>query len=388
MNKTASKESAKRVKRVFHVVTHFDVGGAEEVAAGIARSATPGVEYHIVEIMRARTAYTRLFKDRMRDAGIICHRAFMPDIQFHFLFERIAAVCFPLWFVFVYLRWRPDVIHTHTETPDMSVCLLFTLCPWLKRCRIIRTVHNTRLWTGQPKLGRRIETFYQRLGANVAISESVRESYLREYGQDLRIIHNGVEPVPQKAWPELHEGRINVLFAGRIELQKGISRLIDTLRMMAGDDRYFFHIVGDGSLRADVEQCVSCLDNATLYPPVYGLSSYLSSFDCLFMPSEFEGLSILSIEASMAALPVVANDCPGLGDTLPPDWPLKARNNDMHDYRRIFRDILPTADLTELGRQSRLFATRHFGIRRMQEAYEKLYFGVGPQPVAAASNPN
>lgn len=362
------------MKRVFHIVTHFDVGGAEEVAAGIARSETEGVEYHIVETMRARTAYTRLFVQRMRDAGVRCHRAYMPDIRFHFLFERIAALCFPLWFVWVYLRWRPDVIHTHTETPDMSVYALFNLCPWLKRCRVVRTVHNTRLWTGQQKLGLRIEAFYQRLKANVAISESVRQCYLREYGEDLMIIHNGVEPVAQKPWPELREGRINVLFAGRMEHQKGIVHLIKTLRMMAGDKRYHFHIIGDGSLRGDVERCVEDMDNTTIYPPVYGLSAYLASFDYMFMPSEFEGLSILSIEASMAGLPVVANDCPGLGDTLPEDWPLKATRNDMDDYRRIFRDILSVADRTALSLKAQHFAMQHFGIRRMQKDYERLYF--------------
>ena len=375
MNTKTNRKHGKDTKRIFHIITHFDVGGAEEVATGIARSQTPDTEYHIVEIMRAGTAYTGRFTEGLRRSGIRYHRAFMPDIRFHFLFERIAALCFPLWFIFVYLRWRPDVIHTHTEVPDMSIYAFFTFFPRLRRCRIIRTVHNTRLWTGQKRLGRHIEPFYQKLNANVAISESVRQSYLLEYGQELPIIHNGVEPSIQKPWPALRDGRINVLFAGRFEHQKGINSLIETIRMMHGNDRYFFHIIGDGTLRKEVEECIRHTDNATLTQPVFGLSGYLASFDCLFMPSEFEGLSILSIEASMSGLPVVANDCPGLGDTLPPDWPLKVKNNDIGGYKHIFEHIIPNADLVALGHKAQNYATQKFGIRHMQENYEKLYFG-------------
>ena len=38
--------------RIFHLITHFSLGGAERVAANIAESQTPGMEYHVVEIMR------------------------------------------------------------------------------------------------------------------------------------------------------------------------------------------------------------------------------------------------------------------------------------------------------------------------------------------------
>ena len=37
-------------KRVFHIVSHFDVGGAERVAVNIAKSQTEGFEYHVVEL--------------------------------------------------------------------------------------------------------------------------------------------------------------------------------------------------------------------------------------------------------------------------------------------------------------------------------------------------
>ena len=144
---------------------------------------------------------------------------------------------------------------------------------------------------------------------------------------------------------------------------------------MAGDGRYHFHVMGDGSLLPDVERAVARCGNATLTPPMYGLSGVLASFDCLFMPSEFEGLSIMSIEASMAGLPVVANDCPGLGDTLPPSWLLKVSGNDDEAFLRLFREVIPRSDLRSLGAEAKAYAMSRFGIRHMQEEYEKIYLG-------------
>ena len=37
--------------RVFHFMSHFDMGGAEKVAASIAKSGSKDVEYHLVETM-------------------------------------------------------------------------------------------------------------------------------------------------------------------------------------------------------------------------------------------------------------------------------------------------------------------------------------------------
>lgn len=375
MTDTGKHDGRKRPVRIFHIVTHFDLGGAEKVAANIASSHTAGTEYHMVEVMRASTPFTREFIDGLNRSGIRFHRAHMPDIRFHFLFERIAALCFPLWFLPVYMRWRPDVVHVHTETPDMCIRFFRLLFPWTRRCRIVRTVHNTRLWTGQERLGRHMERFFQRAASNVAISPSVQSCYAKAYGQTLPIIYNGVQPVAQKPYAGIKEGCINVLFAGRMERQKGVEHLIRLLGSMAGDGRYHFHVMGDGSLLPDVERAVARCGNATLTPPMYGLSGVLSSFDCLFMPSEFEGLSIMSIEASMAGLPVVANDCPGLGDTLPPSWLLKVSGNDDEAFLRLFREVIPRSDLRSLGAEAKAYAMSRFGIRHMQEEYEKIYLG-------------
>ena len=383
--------------RTFHLITHFSLGGAERVAANIAESQTHGMEYHVVEIMRGRTAYTPKFIAELEQAGVRCHRSWMPDVSFHFLFERIAALLFPLRMLYIMLRWHPDVIHTHTETPDLALYMFSRLFPFmLRRVKIVRTIHNTRLWTGLPRTAQWVETFFKSLGANIAISDSVRDSYAERFGEVPPIINNGVAEVEQKNYfntstlQHLNTSNLNtstpqhlnILFAGRLEPQKGVVVLCEVLKMLAGDARYHFTIAGDGSQRTLVEQTLADIAssgkplNAQLVPPIFGLAGYMQSFDYLFMPSEFEGLSMLSMEASLNRLPVIANACPGLADTLPADWALLAHNNSLNDYHRIF-DLLPTADHDALTQQAYDFAKDRFSVRTMQERYEARYKATG-----------
>ena len=383
--------------RTFHLITHFSLGGAERVAANIAESQTHGMEYHVVEIMRGRTAYTPKFIAELEQAGVRCHRSWMPDVSFHFLFERIAALLFPLRMLYIMLRWRPDVIHTHTETPDLALYVFSRLFPFmLRRVKIVRTIHNTRLWTGLPRTAQWVEAFFKSNNANIAISDSVRDSYADRFGEVPPIINNGVAEVEQKDYfntstlqylntSNLNTStpqHLNILFAGRLEPQKGISVLCEVLKMLAGDARYHFTIAGDGSQRTLVEQTLADIAsagkplNAQLVPPIFGLAGYMQSFDYLFMPSEFEGLSMLSMEASLNRLPVIANACPGLADTLPADWALLAHGNNLNDYRHIFNE-LPTADHDALTQQAYAFAKDRFSVRTMQERYEARYKATG-----------
>ena len=372
--------------RIFHLITHFSLGGAERVAANIAESQTHGMEYNVVEIMRGRTAYTPKFIDELEKAGVRCHRSWMPDVSFHFLFERIAALLFPLRMLYIILRWRPDVIHTHTETPDLALYVFSRVFPRMLRCvKIVRTIHNTRLWTGLPRTAQWVEAFFKSHNANIAISDSVRDSYADRFGEVPPIINNGVAEVEQKDYfntqnskLKTQNSKLKILFAGRLEPQKGVVVLCKVLKMLAGDARYHFTIAGDGSQRTLVEQTLAEIAaegksvNAELVPPIFGLAGYMQSFDYLFMPSEFEGLSMLSMEASLNRLPVIANACPGLADTLPTDWSLLAHGNNIDDYRRIF-NLLPTADRDALTQQAYAFAQKRFSVRTMQERYEAWY---------------
>ncbi len=359
------------MKTVFHIISRLDVGGAERVAINIAMSKSHGCRHHIVELQRGHSTFTHEMLDELRRNGIPSHRSWLPIyLHLHCYVDRLISILFPMRFLFLWLRYRPDVVHSHTEMPDMAVWLTLKMLPFI-HVRVIRTIHNTRLWSGMPWIGPRVERFMQQRGANVAISPGVQAAYNECYGTLPPIIYNGVAPTRQHQYDGIVPGKVNILFAGRFEEQKGIATLCAIIKAMAGDNRYHFHVFGAGRQQNLVDS-LHYMDNVTVRPPLHDIACVMQSFDYLIMPSFHEGLSILAIEASMNGLPLLINHCAGLSDTLPEDWPLVVHDNNMDEWLHVFRDVLPKTDRNALADKSHKFVIERFSMEKMQEEYEKL----------------
>lgn len=358
----------KRIK-VLQVISHFELGGAERVAINIAKSRNEQFSYHVVEVQRGCSAFSFQLMEEMERAGIVYHRSPIK-------YRKLAIVLFPLWFAFLYLRIRPDVIHAHTEIPDLSLWLFRKtawLFPWI--CpRYIRTIHSTKLWNEWKQIGRMVEPFYMKHHCNVAISRSTCECYRKEWFRcEIPIIYNGAEELTQKTFPNLYAGKVNILFAGRFEEEKGYRQLTSIIKSFGDDSRYFFHLVGSGPGLDFILSELKENNNYKIYDKIYGLASYLGSFDYLLMPSNFEGLGLMSIEASLAKTPPIINLCAGLDETVPEDWPLAVEGNSVDEYIRIFKTVLPNVLSEELGEKAYSYVKEKFSIRKMQNEYEFLY---------------
>ena len=359
-------------KIVFHIITKLDVGGAERVAINIASYKDSDVEQHIVEVIRGTSDFSLRIIEELQQKHIPYHRALLPVLfHFHYLFEKFCAILFPLRFLILWLRYRPTTVHCHTEIPDMAIWLTMKLFPFIN-VRVVRTIHNTMLWTGMANIGRKVELFMQSRGGNIAISKNVQEAYQQRFGALVPIIYNGVSPVEQKRYDKIVPGRINICFAGRYEEQKGIDILCSIVKALKDDKRYHFHIFGCGRQQNLIDELKS-LPNVSVNLPLNGISSYLASFDYLIMPSRHEGLSILALEASFNGLPLLINSCAGLVDTLPTNWPLKVLENSLQEWMHIFKDILPDIDRKPLQEQAYNFVNQHFSMENMQKSYIDFY---------------
>lgn len=367
--KSMEEEINRKVLRVFHVISHLEVGGAERVALNIAESTNKDFEYHIVEVQKGSSAFSVKMKTELEEHGIRFHSSPIAN-------RKLAILLFPFWFSCVYLKYRPNVIHSHTEIPDLSLWLFRKLSWmfWGIKARYVRTIHNTELWNDWKWIGGMVERFYLKHKCNVAISKAVRDAYEKSYGQhDIPLIYNGVKEMEQIVFPHLVKGKVNVLFAGRLEPQKGIDQLIAVVTALKNDRRYHFHIVGSGSLEQKVKESLGGQNYISLYDKVYGLSQYMGSFDFLFMPSNHEGLGLISVEASLARTPVIVNWCAGVDETLPEVWPLKVMNNNVEDFVDLFQNRLQPMDYQELVDMAYKYVIDHFSLERMRKEYEKIY---------------
>lgn len=354
--------------KIVQVVTSLDLGGAERVAMNIAQSPTRNYHYYLVEVVKGHSDFTVQMKKDLREHGISYFCSPFKN-------KKIALCLFWIWFIWRYLYIRPDVIHAHTEIPDLALWIfrkIAWICFWIHP-KYVRTIHNTELWNDWKGIGKIVEKYYIKYHCNVAISTSTQDTYVQAYGGEKPpLIYNGLQEVEQKHFSYLKSNKINVLFAGRLEHQKGIDELIAVVSVLKDDHRFFFHIVGEGSMKEKLYDAIKDLPNVATYPKIYGLSTYLGSFDFLFMPSNHEGLALMSIEASLAHTPTIINSCPGLKDTLPPDWELSVENNSVNGFIQLFTNI-EDYPYTYLCNKAYDFALKYFSIERMQYEYEKLY---------------
>ena len=362
-------EEMKPLFRVFHVVTRLDLGGGERVAFNIAEAKSKGIESHVVEVVRAESEFSDKIKEELKSYGIKYHTSPVKN-------NKLAILLFPFWFLFTYLRYCPDVVHTHTEIPDLSM-YLFRKISWLFfwiRPKYVRTIHNTQLWNEWKFIGKLVESFYIKHHCNVSISRAVSEMYAKEYGQiDVPLIYNGLPEVEQKPFEHLVEGKKNILFAGRLEPQKGIDTLIAVVKSLKDNPDLHFHIVGNGSQGDKLKEALQGQTNVSMYDKVYGLAHYLGSFDYLFMPSVHEGLVLTCIEASLAHTPAIVNWCAGIDETLPEDWPLRVQGNNVNAFVEIFTTTIFNIDYASLSDKAYQYAKQKFSLENMQKDYAEIY---------------
>lgn len=239
--------------------------------------------------------------------------------------------------------------------------------------KYVRTIHNTELWNQWPQIGCKVEAFFKKKHANIAISQSTQLCYKQIYGETPQIIFNGLQSVKQNKFKYIIANKINILFAGRLEYQKGVDQLIEVVNELKYNSKFYFHIVGNGSMKEKVHKALGALTNVSFYDKIFGLNQYIGDFDYLFMPSNHEGLALMPIEASLAHTPTIINNCPGLKDTLPEKWPLKVNNNNVTDFVQLILSLENTTHYEEYVNIAYEYAKTNFSIEKMQYEYEQIY---------------
>ncbi|QXQ07593.1 glycosyltransferase [Sphingosinicellaceae bacterium] len=191
--------------------------------------------------------------------------------------------------------------------------------------------HRQREMDRNGLIGDRIRQWlYRRPDHYIVPSEAVAQQVEAAGGTaPITVAHNFVGPPPKrsKAVARLALGlpvqRRTALFLGRLDpAQKGLDRLVGAIER-AGRERlagWTFLFVGDGPGRPLLERTArrSGVD-LRLVPWTDQPDMYLSAADVLLLPSRFEGLPLVLLEAMHCGLPVLASSIDVMRDYLPAD---------------------------------------------------------------------
>ena len=119
---------------------------------------------------------------------------------------------------------------------------------------------------------------------------------------------------------DFHLPEFDLLFVGRLENRKGLLWLLRSLILLnQRGKRFTLKVVGHGPLRKEIELLIST-HNMNPYVEIMGYVSrkelcklFLSS-RCVVIPSLYEGVPGVALEAMVAGKPIIASNIPGLGE--------------------------------------------------------------------------
>lgn len=374
-------ERLKMIK-IYHLIASIYLGGSENVAFQIAeycnKNKPSNFKFTIIELYKTKNKYADVKRCTLKRKNINNITLFNGS-------KRASLLFAPIKLVYVLWRNKPDIIHSHTDLPDLVLASALRIMKIMniKKPSIARTIHSTKLWSTHPKLAKYTESAYlnERI---VCVSQSALMAYknlrlanklsVSPYKQ---VIYNGCRIPNMLEHPfKIDNDKVNIAFCGRFEVYKGMETLVSIVKKVSElyPEVFVFHIIGNGSYLNDILKLKSEFENVFVYDSVPNLSDKLYAFDFIFMPSHFEGLPLVSIESSFAKVPVIASFAPGLNETLPNNWPLRFKLEDEDDLLNIFQNINNKIyDLDELKSVVFSFVSHHFSQDKMIEQYSNLY---------------
>lgn len=220
--------------------------------------------------------------------------------------------------------FRPEVVHAHLY---WSTRLAAPLARLVGARRMVETVHLEEGWRSGWRvaldwLDRAIGRIF--VHRHIAVSRAVARSLVDIRGvrpAKIATIHNAV-PAEKRSDVGFRPGR-SLAFLGRLEPQKGLDVLLHALALLdrRGVD---FHLAvgGEGSQRQALEELARTLEIAervSFVGKVTDRAAFFSDRSILVLPSRYEGLPLVLLEAGGQGLCVVASAVSGIPEIIEDD---------------------------------------------------------------------
>jgi glycosyltransferase involved in cell wall biosynthesis len=366
--------------KIIQLVTQMEAGGAQRVAYLLKNELDlRGYESTLWFLYTKRPAYAR-----QAQVHSLMDQPPSPIDYFKILF-RLARLIH---------REKPDAVITHTHYANVMghavSCLLRV------RNRIAVQHNPIHTYPRAVRISDRLAGSIGLYSSNVAVSKTVADSiaaYPRTYRDRVATVFNGVpEPAPA---PPRHTTRsrwkipldaILLVNVGRFSLQKNQEFLI---RLLERDRKLHLLLVGDGELRQrlrDAALQVDVIDRVHFTGEVSpeDVSALVSASDVFVLPSLFEAVSMVMLEAMLLGVPIISSDIPSAREFLAGDG-LLVDTASPQKWLASIQMLLDRPDLAaEMTARAKTKAQR-YTVPRMADAYERLIAPAGsPHLVGSA----
>ncbi|REK12441.1 MAG: glycosyltransferase [Planctomycetota bacterium] len=232
---------------------------------------------------------------------------------------------------------------------------------------------------------RRVDRWVER---HVCVSESVRDFSQQRGGlpaEKLLVIPNGVDVVryadvsaesPER-WGIAPARRL-IAFVGRLDAQKGLSLFLEGSRgLFKQFPAYDLIVAGEGPERRNLEATATQLGLAGRVHFVgyrQDVPQILASSELVIVPSLWEGMSNVVLQAMAAGKPIVATRVEGVDEQLGPQAERQTVERESAAFaERAIALLADESGRRALGEANRRRAAERFSLEAMVGAYERLY---------------
>lgn len=218
---------------------------------------------------------------------------------------------------------RPDVLHAHDGSPALW---MYLRAARTARPPLVLTVHSV-MSRQFAVTGAALDGLRTMLGeadritgvSSATIADAV--TLVPSIAERTVVVPNGVAP-PTRGWRPVADDTEELLCIGRLVPQKDFSRALGALRLLA-DRRpnVRLTIAGDGEERdmlVETARAFGVDDRVDFLGMVdhSHIPALLDRATVVVLPSRFEGMPLVALEAAWMARPVVASSVPGIEEAI------------------------------------------------------------------------
>lgn len=257
-----------------------------------------------------------------------------------------------------------DIMHFHSMFP----AILFW--PFEKIPRVL-TFHGLHIrkydFVSQPiksALRRWVKNeFVRRFDACIVLNESDKQYmtnllYNKDYANKLHVITNAVmldeKQLADMPKVDFSEETLNLLVVARYDFPKGIDLLLDMMKKIKEKVDWHIYFIGDEPVRQIVEKYqgrgVKCISYIGETNQPY---AWMQSADYLLLPSRWEGLPMVVLEALELGTKVIAADTANVNDLADERNVWLYRQGNAEDFVNVVKrcglkkDMLTSTDMTK-----------------------------------------
>ncbi len=324
------KSTSDRKLRILFLITQMERAGAQKVMLAVAKGLPPSDYDVTVSTLYDKGGYVAEVGE---ETGLeVCDLGMKKEGEKNPVGKLWRVLC-GCWRLFRLLRCRQtDILQTFSHYSN----IIGPIVAWCAGTRVVVTSERMSLahWSRHVRLANKFVSRSALVTHVVCVCEATRRECAAgaRNPDKFRAIPNGIElaRVPTVLAEEeraalgrelgIGDSRHVVTMAGRLHPQKGHRYLIEAVpEVVAKFPGTVFLVAGEGALRVEIEAQIAragLQDSVRLLGVRRDLPRVLLLTDVFVLPSLWEGMPNVALEAMAARVPVVATDVDGTGEVV------------------------------------------------------------------------